>query len=146
MGSWGHRPRDNDEAMDLLGYVEDNASLILLAMLRVGDDMEPVRWGLIGVVEVLLDAKFSLHERVAQEASKECRSMLANGERFFETFNDPAEARKACEDVLKRLEGMKKEVPLGLNRAMNRGEGPKRMKRRRASRTRRFRTRKEKKS
>ncbi len=146
MGAWGHRPRDNDDVMNMLGLVEDNASLMIMAMQRLAEH-EDEMWGLLGVVEVLLDAKMTLHKRVVDEAKRECCYLLANGEKFFETFDEPGEARKNCEDMLKRLEGMKTENPLGLVRAINRGEGPKRVKHRRALRgTRRYRTRREKKS
>lgn len=130
MGAWGHRPRDNDGAMDMLGLVEDAAGNAAWCLYFGGHATEESdfgdgqRWARLGVVECLVDASFSMPKALVREAKEDCEHFLKSST-YFKSFNEPQKARRATRKLLKRLEGMKAEAPFGILRAMSKGEGPK---------------------
>jgi hypothetical protein len=131
MGAWGYRPMDNDGAMDLFGAVEDAAGLAVAAIYSGGHGIRgdeygnQCRWARLGVVQLMLESKFSLPKRVVHQAVDDCKYFLEGEHTHFETFKKPGEAKRATQRLLKKLEGMRPEMPFGLPRAISKGTGPK---------------------
>jgi hypothetical protein len=140
MGHFGYHPRDNDGAMDLIGMVEDSAAITAMAMFGhdVGDGGGPFdhrywerKWERLGVIEFMVEARMSLPKRLVGHALRELRE-LVEGEAsqvFFDSFTNPAAARRAARNLGRKLSAMEPELPFGIVRAANKGKVPRRPKR-----------------
>jgi hypothetical protein len=136
MGHFGYHPRDNDGAMDLIGFIEDAASNTARAMFAgdSGSGGGPLdhryweaKWARLGVVEFMVDARMSMQKRLVADALQDLAELLDGeaSEVFFSSFKNPGAARRAAGVLRKKLSEMEPELPFGLPRALNKGRGPK---------------------